>query len=43
MRGVEVAKVDIDAPWLVHGERLLVNGVDVIPFVEAELDRRFQS
>ena len=41
MRGVEVAKVDIDAPWLVHGERLLVNGVDVIPFVEAELDRRF--
>jgi DinB superfamily/Pentapeptide repeats (8 copies) len=41
MRGVEVAKVDIDAPWLVHGERLLVNGVDVVPFVEAELDRRF--
>jgi hypothetical protein len=41
MRGVEVADVDIDAPWLVHGERLLVNGVDVIPFVEAELDRRF--
>jgi len=41
MRGVEVAKVDIDAPWLVHGERLLVNGVDVIPFVEADLDRRF--
>ena len=38
---MEVAKVDIDAPWLVHGERLLVNGVDVIPFVEAELDRRF--
>jgi uncharacterized protein YjbI with pentapeptide repeats len=41
MRGVEVAKVDIDAPWLVRGERLLVNGVDVIPFVEAELDLRF--
>ena len=40
MRGVEVAKVDIDAPWLVHGGHLLVNGVDVIPFVEAELDRR---
>ena len=41
MRGVEVARVDIDAPWLAHGEHLLVNGVDVIPFVEAELDRRF--
>ena len=41
MRGVEVAEADIDAPWLVHGGFLRVNGVDVIPFVEAELDRRF--
>ena len=41
MRGVEVARLDIDAPWLPHGGHLLVNGVDVIPFVEAELDRRF--
>ncbi len=41
MRGVEVARADIDAPWLVHGGFLRVNGVDVIPFVEAELDRRF--
>jgi hypothetical protein len=41
MRGVEVSGADIDAPWLVHGEPLLVNGVDVIPFVEAELHRRF--
>jgi uncharacterized damage-inducible protein DinB len=41
MRGVEVSGVDIDAPWLVHGESLLVNGVDVVAFVEAELDRRF--
>jgi hypothetical protein len=41
MRGVEVSGADIDAPWLVHGEPLLVNGVDVIPFVEAELNRRF--
>ena len=41
MRGVEVAEADIDAPWLVHGGFLRVNGVDVIPFVEAELNRRF--
>ena len=40
MRGVEVAGADIDAPWLVYGG-LLVNGVDVAPYVEAELDRRF--
>jgi hypothetical protein len=41
MRGVEVARADIDAPWLPHGGFLRVNGVDVIPLVEAELDRRF--
>jgi hypothetical protein len=42
MRGVDVAGADIDAPWLLEGERaLLVNGVDVAPFVEAELNRRF--
>ena len=41
MRGVEVARADIDAPWLRHGGFLRVNGVDVIPLVEAELDRRF--
>ena len=41
MRGVDVAGVDVDAPWLVHGGFLRVNGVDVIPFVEAELNRRF--
>jgi hypothetical protein len=40
MRGVEVAGADIDAPWLVHGGSFLVNGVDVAPFVEAELNRR---
>ncbi|MDF8265390.1 DinB family protein [Luteipulveratus flavus] len=40
MRGVEVARADIDAPWLVHGDHFLVNGVDVSGFVEAELDRR---
>ena len=41
MRGVEVARMDIDAPWLPDGGYLRVNGVDVVPLVEAELDRRF--
>ncbi len=40
MRGVDVDGLDIDAPWLPDGV-LLVNGVDVVPFVEAELNRRF--
>jgi hypothetical protein len=41
MREVDVAGADIDAPWLPHADRFLVNGVDVIPLVEAELNRRF--
>jgi uncharacterized protein YjbI with pentapeptide repeats len=42
MRAVDVAGADIDAPWLFDGESFLrVNGVDVIPLVEAELNRRF--
>jgi hypothetical protein len=42
MRGVQVGGADIDAPWLCEGESFMrVNGVDVIPFVEAELNRRF--
>ena len=41
MRGVEVSGMDIDAPWLVHGEPLLVNGVDVSGYVEKQLDDRF--
>jgi DinB superfamily/Pentapeptide repeats (8 copies) len=42
MRGVDVHGADIDAPWIFDGESFLrVNGVDVIPFVEAELNRRF--
>ncbi|HSO65306.1 MAG TPA: DinB family protein, partial [Ornithinibacter sp.] len=42
MRAVDVAGADIDAPWLLDGESVLrVNGVDVAPFVEAELNRRF--
>ena len=42
MRGVDVSGADIDAPWLPDGDNFLrINGVDVVPFVEAELDRRF--
>lgn len=42
MRAVDVAGADIDAPWLLDGESSLhVNGVDVTPYVEAELNRRF--
>ncbi len=41
MRGVEVSGVEIDAPWLVHGQPLVVNGVDVVGYVESELDSRF--
>jgi hypothetical protein len=42
MRAVEIQGADIDAPWLADGGgSLRVNGVDVVPFVEAELDRRF--
>ena len=36
MRGVELIDVDIDGAI----ENLVVNGVDVVPLVEAELDRR---
>jgi hypothetical protein len=42
MRAVDMRGADIDAPWLFDGESFLrVNGVDVIPLVEAELNRRF--
>lgn len=42
MRAVMVDGADIDAPWLLGGDgSLIVNGVDVAPFVDAELDRRF--
>jgi len=42
MRAVDVRGADIDAPWLFRGESFLhVNGVDVIPLVETELNRRF--
>ncbi len=41
MREVTVDEADIDAPWLPDARFLRVNGVDVIPYVEAELNRRF--
>ena len=42
MRAVDVSGADIDAPWLLDGDKtLLVNGVNVVPFIEAELNRRF--
>jgi hypothetical protein len=40
MRGVDVDGLDIDSHDLFFGS-LLVNGVDVVPFVDAELNRRF--
>ncbi len=40
MRGVDLDGLDIDSHDLAFGS-LLVNGVDVVPLVEAELDRRF--
>jgi hypothetical protein len=42
MRAVDVQGADIDAPWLFDGEgSLRINGVDVVPLVDAELNRRF--
>lgn len=41
MRGVDIAGMEIDAPWLSQGHGLTVNGVEVAPYVEQELDRRF--
>jgi hypothetical protein len=42
VRGSEVAGMEIESPWLMEGDsRLLVNGVDVVPLVDAELNRRF--
>ena len=40
MRSVDVGGLDIDSHDLAFGS-LVVNGVDVVPLVEAELDRRF--
>ncbi|WP_306205861.1 DinB family protein [Actinoplanes sp. RD1] len=40
MRGVDVNGLDIDSHDLFFGS-LIVNGVDVVPFVDAELNRQF--
>jgi hypothetical protein len=40
MRAVDMDGAEIDAPWLYEGS-LSVNGIDVVPLVEAELNRRF--
>ena len=41
LRGIELDGVDVDSPWLREAGSFRVNGVDVIAFVDAELDRRF--
>ncbi|MEV4266327.1 DinB family protein [Kribbella sp. NPDC049584] len=42
MRGVDIQAGDIDAPWLgTEDASLTINGVDVVPFIDAELNRRF--
>lgn len=42
IRGSAVGGLEVDDPWLGRpGESLVVNGVDVVPLVDAELDRRF--
>jgi uncharacterized damage-inducible protein DinB len=41
IRGSEISGMQIDAPWLPFGKPLTVNGVDVVAFVEGELNRRF--
>ena len=42
MRGVDVLGTEIDSPWLAEGDNaVLVNEVDIVPLVEAELARRF--
>lgn len=42
IRGSAVSGMEIDDPWLLEdGGSLVVNGVDVAAYVDAELDRRF--
>ncbi|GIF00689.1 DinB family protein [Paractinoplanes rishiriensis] len=41
LRSVLVGGMEIESPWLFEGEPLRVNGVDVLPLVDAELNRRF--
>ncbi|MEI2774636.1 MAG: DinB family protein [Tetrasphaera sp.] len=41
VRGSELAGLELDSAWLMEGGTLVVNGVDVVPLVDAELNRRF--
>lgn len=41
LRAADIAGVEIDAPWLFEGGHLLINGVDVVPLVDAALNERF--
>lgn len=42
MRGCDLQNATLDGPWLFEdGGVLVVNGVDVMPYVDAELDRRY--
>jgi hypothetical protein len=42
VRGSDVNGMEVDSPWLVEeGGAFRVNGVDVVAYVDAELDRRF--
>lgn len=42
VRGGDVQGAEIESPWLFDGdEPLLINGVNVIPLIDAELNRRF--
>lgn len=42
VRGSDIAGMELDSPWLLEGgSQLFVNGVDVVPLVDAVLDERF--
>lgn len=41
IRGSNVDRLEVDDPWLLEGGTLVVNGVEVSGFVDAELNRRF--
>ncbi|WP_454085170.1 DinB family protein [Georgenia sp. Marseille-Q6866] len=42
VRGSDVTGMEVDSPWLLEEDgTFLVNGVNVVPLVDAELDRRF--
>ncbi|WP_109474613.1 DinB family protein [Ornithinimicrobium cavernae] len=42
VRGSEIAGIELDSPWLTEGDgSLLVNGVDIVPLVDAALNDRF--